>query len=189
MDIKFNEKNICNILIIVTILCSISTYGFTHSLAQGQQGEHKYYKVNNVKYVEDSTSLVDKNIDKYYRLSDIGLNNQETLQLMDEKDVIINDGSKLGKVGDDVTVALTINNGAYVGNMEANYTLQFYSPFLLMILNILLTTVIVFTTYVVGHVSRYDYDEQLSVIGTIFLVLIYHILAIMSTRALILLAT
>jgi hypothetical protein len=57
------REKIYYLIIIVTMLCGISTYGLNYSLAQGN---HEYYQIENVEHVKDFNNLPNNLIDKQY---------------------------------------------------------------------------------------------------------------------------
>lgn len=140
MNIKFNKRQeIHRLIIIVTILFSISTYSIAYSLIQDG---HKIYEIDNVKQVEDFSNLADSEVDKYYRISESGLSNQEKQKLMNEKSVVVTGSSTFETINAvDETVALTTNNSAYIGDIDVSYpsssSVGFFVALLISALNIM----------------------------------------------------
>jgi Na+-transporting NADH:ubiquinone oxidoreductase subunit NqrC len=121
MDVKFNKtQEICVFILIVTMLCSISTYSFIYSLEQSAH-ENKYYEINNVEHVKDFTDIPYTGVNSsHYTLSESGLNDRQKQQIMIEESVIINDTSTFEIDYDSETIVLTTNDSAYIGNLEVN---------------------------------------------------------------------
>jgi hypothetical protein len=165
MDIRFDRRQeICGLIIIVTILFGISMYGFTYSLTQD---EHRYYKIDNIKYAEKFTNIPDEGIDKHYTLSESGLDNHQKQQIMNKESVIINDSDTFETVdSEDKTVALTTDNSAYIGNIEV-YPQSFEEEWWVLLSNILLTTIIIPVTYALGYTGydADDYEEDIYALG------------------------
>jgi hypothetical protein len=97
-----------------------------------------------VEHVEDYTNLANSGIDKYYKLSESGLNNQKKQQLMSENSVITNNSSTFETAvrEDYETIALTTDNSAYIGDIEVNYSSQRSTQAWVKILNVILSTLI-----------------------------------------------